>query len=329
VNKEEFLDNPDVMAFGQWAASALPAISVQLRISNRGTGQVRGCNGDPTTFGPGVSGRFVGIESITNAYQWLGRWVDAAGNNTDSCNWVSTHSSLRGLSQYLKDCIGNGALIEVQNCCSQILLWGGDRNPAVGAGRFINELDGNLINYLIASKQQYSLASANTDHTDSILEMNAMLTKIHALASDDGLPIYDSRVAAAIGCLVEIYRQSMNPPWFSLPDPLVFKSVDNSVRRRVTGMTGLPHPVLDPGRICRATTTKGKLVRSREWSSSKIRLGWLMEQIISESITNKKPLFTNLPLLDDSMTAKMHALEAALFMIGFDVTSLSDFQFAD
>ena len=156
-----------------------------------------------------------------------------------------------------------------------------------------------------------------------------MLTKIHALASNDGLPIYDSRVAGAIACLIEIYRQSMHAPWDKLPEPLVFKAVDNAARRSVNGLRNLRHPAIDPGKITRQRGERGKKIRSDEWASCKIRLGWLLEEIVAKSLEREQPLFRPETLFDDSKASNLHALEAALFMIGFDVSSLSGLQTPD
>ncbi|MBA6362013.1 hypothetical protein, partial [Colwellia sp. BRX8-6] len=283
MNKDKFVTNPEVIDFVAWAVNLLPSLEVNLNISRKGTGRAIGTNG------PGVQGMFVGVDAITSAYQWLGRWKDADGNYTESCDWHSTKNSLNELSQWLRNNIQAGSSIEVIECCKQILIWGGDRNPAVGAGRFLGTLKDEIRNYLIDARSQLSLEVADLRELDGICEMNSMLTKVHALAADDGLPIYDSRVAGAFACLVEIYRQNMNTPWNQIPELLVFKAVDYADRRRVLGMNNLRSPVVDPGVITRATNPAAIETRSCDWASSKIRLGWIMEEIIS--VSEKKELF--------------------------------------
>ncbi|PKI17968.1 hypothetical protein [Colwellia sp. 12G3] len=327
MNKSEFATTPEVVDFVEWSISFLPTLEVNLNISNKGTGRIKGMNKLPSTFGPGVKGTFVGMDAITNAYQWAGKWEDSEGNFTESCDWFSTRKSLNELSKWFRGNIQSASSTDVFNHCNQILIWGGDRNPAVGAGKFLLKLQGDIQHYLITTKNQLLLKTADISKLSEIFEMNAMLTKVHALASDDGLPIYDSRVAGAIACLIEIYRQNTNKPWNKLPDLLTFKAVDNAPRRRVIGMNHIQKQVIDPGRITRETTEAGKRKRSYDWASSKVRLGWLMEEIIHASELKKNSIFKKETLHDDSTTAQLHALEAALFMIGFDVNCISKVNF--
>lgn len=314
MDREEFLNNEDVVNFIAWAGEILPTIEVNLNISRRGTGRVNG------ELGPGVEGQYFGIDQIVNVYQWRGKWSGPDGS-VQSCDWHSTRESLNQLSVWLRETVETGTDDEIINCISAVLKWGGDRNPKVGATPFFTALP-NLREYLVNAQEVFTLAGADTENVDGIGEMNSMITKVHALASEDGLPIYDSRVAAAIGCLVEIYRRVMNPTWNQLPEVLAFKAVDDSPRRRVMGLTAAvgvlePNMFMDPGRITRGTTINARATRAREWSSSKIRLGWLLEAIV-----DSYDLFEAETLANDSLQSRLHAFEASLFMIGFDVSCL-------
>ena len=132
-----------------------------------------------------------------------------------------------------------------------------------------------------------------------------MLTKVHSLASNDGLPIYDSRVAAAIAVLVELWRRSEGLDTKPLPETLTFPSVygGRSVLEVFSG-------AISPGVL---TGIPGQ---ADQWASAKVRLGWLMQELLM-----KNPEWFPKGLL--SATNRMHAFEAALFMLGYDVTCLS------
>lgn len=312
MNKAEFLDNSDVRLFVNWAVEALPNIPVSLDITRKGTGRAAG------SFGPGLTANLVGMDSITRHYQWRGQWEDADNNLHLSCDWNSTRRSLADLSTYLRQSIEGDSHKTLVLCCHAVLKWGGSRNRKTGAWRFIGELGENLHDYMKASAAQLSLAGGDTNHTHQIQEMNSMLTKVHALASTDGLPIYDSRVAASIASLVEMCRQSMDNPWHTLPEPLVFKAADVSDRRSVRNLRDLAIPALDPGTINRGRGNNNIRNRTDEWASSKLRLGWLIESIILESEQRGQPLFPPDTPLNDTIKAKMHAFEAGLFMMGFD-----------
>lgn len=131
-----------------------------------------------------------------------------------------------------------------------------------------------------------------------------MLTKVHALYADDGLPIYDSRVAAAIASLVEMWRNLNGLCSNVLPKALTFPATLPS--RTVTRLFPCAQ---NPG-----VMTYGASGTAAEWSGAKIRLGWLLQLVLSKNPS----LFGHMK----SMSERMRAFEAALFMIGYDVKCL-------
>lgn len=200
---------------------------------------------------------------------------------------------------------------------------GGDiadlRSSPKGAIPFLEKLE-NLRGYFAVTQASLQLDQADLDKVDEVLEMNAMLTKVHSLLSVDGLPIYDSRVAGAIGVLVERYRQSLNAPWTFLPELLTFRATDRSnVKRRVSRLSARGMSVIDPGVMDRQNKPKC----AREWASAKVRLAWLLAEIINESDKLGDPVISPSITLDGSLTSRMHAFEAGLFMLGFDVDCLN------
>jgi hypothetical protein len=328
-SKIEFANDPDVDEFVSWAQNALRCVQVSLAITRRGTG----CAGG--TLGPGVnnlnaSNRFIGIEAITDAYhwrsQWLDRWTDPSQPTLRiSGDWVSTKHTIVCLSNLLRgellknDPDGTACL----DICTEIVKWGGGRNLAAGAVLFLKGLTklGYLQKYLIDRAKDFDLDNADLNSLGGTLMMNAMLTKVHALVAEDGLPIYDSRVAGAMGALVELYRQSLSSPWQAIPRFLRFPATEDPFgRRSVNGLNVRAGwvPVLNPGVIIRGNGPRGVARRAIEWSSCKIRLGWLIESILKRAIRDGNPFFVDQPTLHD----QMHAFEAALFMIGFDVSCL-------
>jgi len=315
MNKTQFLANSYVQGFLVWAAHQLPELKVHLNISLRGTGRSGG------RIGPGVSGEFTGIENLTEAYHWRAAWTHPRHGLIESNDWHSTQISIKRLGSDLKaELLGNSP--DDKFClsvCSAIVAWGGDRNDMVGAIPFLRTQRKGLPSYLSKVKNTLSLTTADTDGLDGICEMNAMLTKVHALASDDGLPIYDSRVAGAVGSLVELYRQSLAIPWGEIPSPLRFKATDYALRRRARGLRPMRIEVLDPGVITRGSSLPDRSRRAREWSSCKVRLGWLIQGVLVKAEVLGLPLYS----CEKSTVDKMHAFEAALFMMGFNVDSMA------
>ena len=134
---------------------------------------------------------------------------------------------------------------------------------------------GDLVDYLRGTRETFALCTADLDNLIDIQMMNSMLSKVHALLASDGLPIYDSRVAAAIGALVELYRQLTNQPWLNIPESLRFRVPYYHNNRQVRYLQGcIQHQsvnVIDPG----VFNAGNQLARARQWASAKIRLGWL------------------------------------------------------
>jgi len=137
--------------------------------------------------------------------------------------------------------------------------------------------------------------------------MNSMLTKVHALAASDGLPIYDSRVAVAIASLVELYRRQNPCQWTQVPENLRFPSLD-----RTRDVTACFAQALSHGSCAQRGPNT-----TRPWASAKVRLGWLLNASLEKS-----QQLSSEELGGETMRGRMHAFEAGLFMIGYDARCL-------
>ena len=120
----------------------------------------------------------------------------------------------------------------------------------------------------------------------------------------DGLPIYDSRVAAAIATLIELWRRDTDRKSTSLPDILKFPAT-TSTRTVLDLFPDGKHP---------SVMVYGHADTVAQWSGAKVRLGWLIKAIILNG-----NLFNQ---IDEVL--RMRAFEASLFMIGYDVTCLGN-----
>lgn len=315
--KQEFLSNPDVIGFIAWGCASLPSLKARLEISKRGTGCARG------QCGPGVSKEISGFSDLIRSYHWRSEWQKSDGCDVFSDDLISTQKSLRDLAQWLKGEVKRGSQTGVLKAAKAIVIWGGDRSymrpTPRGAIPFLEQIP-NLPCYLDCSRSALALDSADTQKFRPIAKMNAMLTKVHSLLAEDGLPIYDSRVAGAIAVLVERYRQSLEAPWTEVPLCLQFKATDYSnSKRRISGLRELNK--LDPGHIDRQQAEECV----SDWVSAKIRLGWLSEALILGSNKIGFSIVEGDLSLDQSLPSRMRAFEAGLFMLGFDISCLQDF----
>lgn len=290
MNRSAFTALPHVLAFTNWLAARLDSLSIDLDIKS-------------SRFVPGgIRVGLTGLAALLPHYRWV-------TESSDKGDWPETREGLRNLSRLLRQAIDAGNEDAVLAACKAILAWGGDRNPRVGALPYLSGLHEQkaLVRYLDTARRAFALDTAVIDaRSPQAPRMNSMLTKVHALASTDGLPIYDSRVAAAIAALVELWRRAQGLERDPLPAQLVFPPTtsDRSVLYLFDDAQG-------PERMSYAAAATRETAAT--WSSAKIRLGWLM----SETLCKMPGLFAG-----EAKQDHMHAFEACLFMIGYDVACL-------
>lgn len=281
MDKNSFTGSPDVQLFADWLSSELPSLRANLNLQS-------------TRFVPGgLCKQVCGIESVLQSYIW-------------TTDWEGSKKTIAEFKSKLTTALDQANSSDVLSVCENILDWGGDRDVKIGAAPFLNNLHSNqeLVSYLKTTKVAFSLSKASTETLNEVRNMNSMLTKVHAFVSDDGLQIYDSRVAAAIASLYEIHRRKTRPPLNNVPIFLRFPAIDRA--RRVD-------------RLCEGTATHGNMNRNtngctQRWCESIVRLGWLSQMVLEK---NKK-LFAD----ECDLPGRMHAFEASLFMLGYDVTCL-------
>lgn len=282
MNKTEFQNNDDVQAFVNWLAERMHTLPVNLRIKR-------------SRFVPGgIQAECHGFNEVLAHYIWR-----AEGMKTG--NWQETGREIARLRSELCYAIDNGSNAEALAACRKVLKWGGNRDYNKGAYPFL-AAQANLRQYLQDVARAFALDTANTKELGTIEVMNSMLTKVHAFYAQDGLPIYDSRVAAAIATLVELWRTESGRSQQALPDVLMFPALSKA--RNVN--RSFPN-AKKPGML-----VYGGADMASNWSSAKVRLGWLMQTILTQ-----QPL-----LYDKSMAEQMRVFEAVLFMIGYDVRCL-------
>lgn len=283
MNKNQFLDDNAVKSFINWLSSNLSKIEINLKIGK-------------SRFVPNaINEKIIGIDNVLQHYQWKSIGMQSG-------SWNETKARLGELSAKLKSAVTSKDDNATLDACKDILSWGGNRNWNVGAFPFLQSKAKNkkLCEYIREVGAAMRLSDADTTRLSPALEnMNAMLTKVHALYAEDGLPIYDSRVAAAIASLVELWRIKQGLSSVILPAALSFPATVST--RSV--YQAFPDSQFDPG-----------LMKSHiAWADAKVRLGFLLQAVLE----------SNHDLFSDEKN-RMHAFEACLFMIGYNVKCLAD-----
>ena len=291
MNKQAFLADQDVDDFLAWLARELPRLKVRLDIKR-------------SRFVPsGLKVDVTGLESVLAHYTWKSHGM-ASGN------WAEASAHLTNLAHRLRDAVQRDSDLDALDACRDILQWGGNRNWNTGAYPFLSAraAAGVLCQYLKNTGAAFALDTANVGALVPPVEtLNSMLTKVHALYAADGLPIYDSRVAAAIASLVGMWRVATDKDGDPPPASLTFPATTAS--RTVRGR--FPH-ASSPG-----VMAYGAPETTGQWASAKVRLGWIME-----SILGRIPSLFSECCPAPSLADRMHAFEASLFMVGYDVSCL-------
>lgn len=292
--RKAFLQDPDVREFSEWLAGHLTHLKVRLEMS-------------VSPYMPsGLTAVTTIDQLVPDCYRW--RFTGMATGD-----WRETMLRMRELSVALRAAVRAQDAPETHAVCEAIVEWGADRNSRVGASAYLVHLGDRLPLYLKLTGTALCLADPDPSGSfRSIPRMNSTLCKIHALYAADGLPIYESRVAAAIGTLVEMWRRRIGRAAEPLPPALRFPAVGNQLQRRVR--RAFPDAV-DPGVL--SYNLGSEIATAGRWASAAVRLGLLMEETLSRSPMD---LFVAWPERHSSHTAeaRMAAFIGTLFMVGYD-----------
>ncbi|MFM0362163.1 hypothetical protein [Paraburkholderia sediminicola] len=297
MNRKQFLDDPEVAEFVTWLVGFAGRLRVELNIGRSRRVPQR------------VVKTVQGLDGVIDAYVWRAEWTDDRGASIESLCWDSTACSLKRLGETFRAALASESEEAAMRACHAIFEWAGERNIGVGARPFLEakRASGQLITYLKAAREAFRLGSGRLDKLGAIENVNSMLTKVYALASDDGLPIYDSRVAAAMASLVELFRIKTRRTWRQVPATLLFPTMDASARRKLIGLH--TDALISNGALIYYTQSD----MSARWASAKLRLGWIAEDVLRQAPQ----------LLSAQPHSRLHAFEASLFMIGYDVRCLA------
>jgi len=267
----------------------------------------------------------------------------AEGMNTG--DWPETCVKLRALSTMLKADERQAPQLEA---CRQVLIWGGNRDwsGVTGAWKLLTELSRNpefdpgatshdsddsddsflpipggptVLSFLRLHKVLFYLAiegrkdSAVHAAISDVKHMNSMLSKVHSLYSSFSLPIYDSRVAGAIGTIVETWRRQVGqnlPPDPDLMFPAIeaFSSDEYEAKIREVHIRYPNTPTFARPVSLRCDGSSADQERNaRHWAEATVSLYWWMKEILGH----------------DAKPEDFRWLEASLFMAGYDVNGIN------
>jgi len=294
IEKQDFLKAPEVSDFSSWLSEISDKLIVNLKVKK--SRFVKG----------GIEAECIGFHEILKNYCWESSWTDPFSKRKyQSKDWTQTRDSIKVLSELLLQSIECGDNFKTFRVCEQILIWGGNRDVNKGATPQLKCLksQNELLRYLEQAKNTFDGDTISTDQIKRDIKFSgSMWTKIYALNSVSGAPIYDTRVAAAICTLVALFRYTnkSQPRKRSLLDFSV--STQEKKRKLFT---------LPDNNVVRFHFLKNN---SASWTENTLKLSWIIDLVIS-----KKPeLFMD----ENNIRMKKHAFEACLFMLGYNTENL-------
>jgi hypothetical protein len=247
-------------------------------------------------------------ESLYDAYSgYYWRHPDIERLRVPSgADFASSTRALNALRGELIEALNSRSDEATRIACVDVVLWGG-----VGHGNVKWFFDNEAGLSDVIETTRTALDSRDSMHAvlndSGTLRFNAGMTKVYSLICEDFI-IYDSRVAAALGWLVVKFCRSR--AWTSVPPALCFPwapANDGKTRhkkRRNASEATLVFPSLVSGPL------------HAKWN---IQASQVLAAVLRHENARESRLMSI-----DSLSEQLRALEAALFMIGYNLDSNDD-----
>jgi hypothetical protein len=289
MTKNRYLGNVDVTSFTKYLADLINGAAFEHKyIIEKG-----GKNAAWIKYNKNVDRiwQCTNLQSALEQYFW--------GNS----NFDSNNRLLNDLTSRLENAMDRKNDKDVLSICLNILEWGGVSNGAYGVA--LSYCNDKLISSIT------SALAALTPGPDTPLElkefkgtgapfiMNASFTKIYSILSKKPFIIYDSRVAAALSLIVKNYWISSRKDNTVLPPLLKFACLEGRAKNAIR---------------CAADKDMkiefSKVKNGEDHALWNVRANWIIEAALIKSDKS-----------DEDMIKNMRELEAALFMIGYNVAT--------
>lgn len=237
---------------------------------------------------------FVGLADAFRQYQWE-YTVTLPGQAPQSgSSFADNQEMLRELAAGLAGALNAGSVPEMREWVLAVLQWGGVKARNV---RWL-KANSDLLHEIAAPAAFLGLGDDDIGGLrDNVHRFNSAMTKAYSLIVPNFI-IYDSRVAGALAWFVA--RWCRRTGRGQVPELLAFgclparSTVNRKLRNPTTG--GLIFQEM-----------KGRPAIHAHWN---LRASWLLEAVLQRT---SSPVFRNAP-------NPLRALEAALFMWGYDLT---------
>ncbi len=232
-------------------------------------------------------------ESLYDAfkkYDWNGAGYD------------TTDQILKPLATEVRRSVRENDNAACRSACIGILDWGGvgkQKPTNITALDTLTAAHGSLPTYFEKVRAELNRPDFSTATSWDGIKMNSGYTKLYAMLFDDFI-IYDSRVGAALGLLVRKWCEQEG-----------LSTVPKELRFAFKYAPGAPD-VRQSRNPSQGPLTFGPLQSDRHHTEHNMWANWLLTAVLTQ-------LTPNSPLHQVAATEQLRAVEAALFMIGYDV----------
>lgn len=248
--------------------------------------------------------------SLFNAYErydWSHRALPEfgleAGTSLDSSVRV-----LETLRNELNAGLADGDNERVRLAAIGVMKWGGVENGNV---KWLNDRRDKLCDIIGRTRDALDAGDTEQSHlVDRNLRFTSGMSKIYSLVCKDFV-IYDSRVAAALGRAVVQFCGDNDPALSEVPTGLEFPWAPAKASSNAANP-----PQRDPGK---PPFDFPRLGAGRNYAVWNMKASWLLDAIIDHCSAHSSG-FARL----ESKMLRLRALEAALFMIGYDLGGASE-----
>ena len=283
MTKQTYLQHEPVAAFVKWLAARLDSPVISHSWRGRKSGKL---------FESGS------IYDAYTKYKW-GFSVDIDGVDHHGHSFAQSHDVLEIISAGLKQAIRTRNDGEAVKLCHAVLRWGG---VIAHNGKWIEDNRQGLSIMLSGGMALFSDGASGAHHFIGLKRFNAGMTKVYSVVLEDFI-IYDSRVAAALGWLVAKFCRvealevpdALRFPWMPAKEALGHETPKNR------------NPSCYRGEFPRMNNSPS---RHALWN---LRASWLLQAVLEEAGNSTR--FNQVP----PEAAPLRRLEAALFMIGYDL----------
>jgi len=283
-SKNEYLNDKNVTGFVNYFAEL---IGKKRDFNHKYIIAKGGKNSTWIKFNGGCEWECNNLDSAFKQYYW-----EKNGFNYNN-------DTLNHLAKSLENAIADNDNVMILSVCLNILEWGGVTNGAYGIAKLYTNgvLSASLTNALTVLTPDPEKRLNLNGFKDGSFIMNASFTKIYSLLSKQPFIIYDSRVAAALSLMVKKYWLDIREDNKEIPDILKIACLDGRA-------SGASRCASDIDLNIKFQMSHNDVTHAL-WN---VRSNWLIEAALIKAGISNNEIISN-----------MRKLEAALFMIGYDV----------